>query len=52
MLGVGHRQLTDLYLLALARARGGRLVTFDRSIPLRAVRGATSRHLVVVTAAD
>ena len=50
--GIGHRQLTDIYLLALARARGGRLVTFDRSIPLRAVQGATSRHLVVVAAAD
>jgi uncharacterized protein len=45
---VGHRQLTDIYLLALACARGGRLVTFDRSIPLRAVKGATAKHLVVV----
>ena len=49
---VGHRQLTDIYLLALARARGGRLVTFDRSIPLRAVNGATAKHLVVVGPAD
>ena len=50
--GVGHKQLTDIYLLALARARGGRLVTFDRSIPLRAVKGATSKHRVVVAAAE
>ena len=41
-----HRQLTDLYLLALAVAHGGRLVTFDAQIPLSAVRGAAARHLV------
>jgi predicted nucleic acid-binding protein len=49
---VGHRQSTDIYLLALARARGGRLATFDRSIPLRAVKGATTKHLLVVGPAD
>lgn len=43
-----HRQVTDLYLLALAVARGGRFVTFDRSIPLSTVRGATAEHLVVI----
>jgi uncharacterized protein len=48
----GHRQVTDIYLLGLARAHGGRLVTFDRSIPLRAVRGATAKHLSVVGPAD
>lgn len=42
----GHRQLTDLYLLALAVRHGGRLVTFDARIALDAVRGATSDHLV------
>lgn len=26
---VGHRQVTDAYLAALARSRGGRLATFD-----------------------
>jgi len=30
---VGHRQVTDAYLLALAIDRGGRLATFDRGIP-------------------
>jgi uncharacterized protein len=45
---LGHRQLTDVYLLALAVKNGGRLVTFDRSIPLAAVRGAEARHLVVI----
>jgi uncharacterized protein len=44
----GHRQLTDIYLLALALQHGGRLVTFDRTIPLRSVAGATPEHLVVL----
>jgi toxin-antitoxin system PIN domain toxin len=48
----GHRQLTDIYLLGLAHARGGRLATFDRSIPLRAVRGATATDLAVIAPAD
>jgi hypothetical protein len=29
----GHRQVTDAHLLALARRRGVRLVTFDAGIP-------------------
>ena len=44
----GHRQLTDVYLLGLAHKRRGRLVTFDRTIPLRAVRSATAAALEVV----
>ena len=44
----GHRQLTDLYLLALAVEHKGRFVTFDAQIPLNAVRGATARHLVSI----
>jgi uncharacterized protein len=44
----GHRQITDIYLLGLARAKGGYLATFDRTIPLRSVLGATSRDLVVI----
>ncbi len=44
----GPRQLTDIYLLALAVEHRGRLVTFDRSIPLSAATGATPEHLVVV----
>ncbi len=42
------RQLTDLYLLALAVAHRGRFVTFDQRIPLSAVRGATRKHLVTL----
>ncbi|OYW53490.1 MAG: VapC toxin family PIN domain ribonuclease [Hyphomicrobium sp. 32-62-53] len=45
---LGPRQLTDIYLLALAVHRGGRLVTIDRSISLGAVKGACREHLVVV----
>jgi hypothetical protein len=42
------RQLTDLYLLALAVRRDGRFVTFDASVPLSPVSGAAERHLVVL----
>jgi toxin-antitoxin system PIN domain toxin len=47
----GHRQGTDIYLLGLATAAGGTLATFDRSIPLGAVKGATAGHLTVISAA-
>lgn len=36
---LGSRQVTDSYLLALARARGGQLATFDRRIITDAVKG-------------
>lgn len=45
---LGHRQITDAYLLALAVHHGGRLVTLDRSVPLATVPGATDRHLLVL----
>jgi toxin-antitoxin system PIN domain toxin len=45
---LGPNQITDVYLLALAVKNGGRLVTFDRGVPLRAVHGAEARHLVVL----
>jgi uncharacterized protein len=48
----GHRQLTDVYLLGLAVSRGGCLATFDRSIPLGAVKGATPAALQVISLAD
>jgi toxin-antitoxin system PIN domain toxin len=44
----GPRQLTDVYLLALAVAHRGRLVTFDRTIPIDAVPGAQRRHLLAL----
>jgi len=45
---LGPKQITDVYLLALAVKRGGRLVTLDRGIPLRAVKGASQKHLAVI----
>ena len=44
----GARQLTDIYLLGLAVNRKGCLATFDRSIPIGAVRGATRSHLLMI----
>ena len=44
----GPRQLTDLYLLALAVGHNGRFVTFDTSVALSAVKGAEPRHLVTL----
>lgn len=44
----GPRQVTDLYLLALAVRRGGCFVSFDASIPRTAIRGAEKRHLVTL----
>jgi predicted nucleic acid-binding protein len=44
----GPRQLTDLYLLALAVRRDGRFVTFDRSVALEAIHGARPRHLFLL----
>ena len=42
------RHLTDAYLLALAVAHGGRLVTLDRAVPVTAVPGARAEHLTVL----
>src|SRR3989338_6665630 len=41
---LGHRQVTDVYLLALAVHHGGRFVTLDRRIALDAVKGARAKH--------
>lgn len=45
---LGHRQVTDAWLLGLAAAHGLRLVTFDANIPLRVVPGAGSEHVVLL----
>jgi len=47
----GHRQVTDIYLLGLAVAMKGCLVTFDRTIPRSAVHGAAPESLHVLSAA-
>jgi toxin-antitoxin system PIN domain toxin len=44
----GARQLTDVYLLALAVHHHGRQVTFNCGVPLAAATRATSKHLVVL----
>lgn len=44
----GPRQLTDVYLLALAVHRGGRFVTFDAAVSLTAITGAEKKHLVAL----
>ena len=48
---LSHRQVNDIFLLGLAKAAGGLLATFDQSIPLRAVTGATRADLLVISAA-
>jgi hypothetical protein len=45
---LGHRQVTDVYLLSLAVHHGGRFVTFDRRIVPDAVKGARAKNLVVL----
>ena len=44
----GPKQLTDVYLLALAVKQAGRFVTFDGSVPLSAVLHARKEHLAVI----
>ena len=48
---VGHRQVTDAYLIELALHHAGRLVTFDKAISgLAAVLGGgASDHIVLLT---
>ena len=42
---MGHNQITDAYLLALAVARAGALATLDHQVALNAVRGAQAKQL-------
>ena len=42
------RAITDVYLLALAVKHEATLATFDRTIPLSAVRGAVAANLSVI----
>jgi len=46
---LGHRQVTDAYLLALAVRQQGRLVTFDQRIRPDVVLGAKPEHLQFIT---
>jgi len=42
-----HGQVTDVYLLALAVAHGGRLATLDRRIPMSAVVGGRDALVII-----
>ena len=44
----GPRQLTDIFLLALALRHGGRFVTFDAAVPLAAIVGAEPKALLIL----
>ena len=44
---VGHGQVTDAHLLALALRRGGRLATFDRGVDGLAPTGASNAVVVL-----
>jgi toxin-antitoxin system PIN domain toxin len=46
----GHRQLTDVYLLALSVSNRSRLATFDSTISLQAVEGAVAQSLEILAA--
>jgi toxin-antitoxin system PIN domain toxin len=45
----GHQQVTDLHLLNLARAHGGRLVTFDAKL-VRSVPAELHDHVTLLPA--
>lgn len=44
----GPRQLTDIYLIALAIRHGGRFVTFDASVSVDAATGAEKNHVLIL----
>jgi uncharacterized protein len=44
----GPRQLTDLYLCALAIRHRGRFATFDHSVSLNAIKGAKAKDLLAL----
>jgi predicted nucleic acid-binding protein len=45
---LGHRQVTDAYLLALAVRNNGRLATFDQRVSRDMVVGAKPSHLELI----
>ena len=46
----GHQKITDVFLLGLAVRKGGRLISFDHSVSLKAVVGGEPRHLQILGA--
>jgi toxin-antitoxin system PIN domain toxin len=47
----GHQQITDAYLAGLAHRYGGKLATFDTSIPLDALVGSPADVVEVIPTA-
>ena len=47
----GHKQVADIYLLGLAKTHNGALATLDQSVALASVKGATTKNLIVISAA-
>lgn len=45
---LGSKQITDVYLLALATKYGVKLATFDANINLKAVKNATEANLEIL----
>ena len=45
---LGHKQITDVYLLAMAVAHGGCLVTLDHGVATSTVIGATPKNLLLL----
>ena len=45
---LGHNQITDVYLLALAVSRQGCLATLDHRVALSTVVGATAKNLLLL----
>lgn len=45
---LGPRQITDLYLLALAARHNGQFITFDASVSADAIRRAEKKHLLTL----
>ena len=45
---VSPKNLTDVYLLSLAKARHGQLITFDASIRWQCIKRCSQDHLVVL----
>jgi hypothetical protein len=46
----GHQQITDLYLVGLAAHYGGKLATFDTSIPVRGLVAASAAVIELISA--
>jgi len=44
----GPRQITDVYLIALAVRRGGQFVTLDKTVSRDAAIGAEKSHVLVL----